>query len=73
MLFPHRNISKYIGTSPDGKTQEQIDHILIDRRWYSKILDVRYFRGADCETDHYLVVAKSNQQHRSLMWRDLII
>jgi hypothetical protein len=31
---------------------------LIDRRWHSSILDARYFRGADCDIDHYLVVAK---------------
>jgi hypothetical protein len=36
----------------------QIDHVLIDKRRHSNILDVRYFRGADCDTDHYLVVAK---------------
>jgi hypothetical protein len=27
---------------------------LVDKRWQSSILDVRSFRGADCETDHYL-------------------
>jgi len=31
---------------------------LIDRRWHSSILGVRSFRRADCDTDHYLVVAK---------------
>jgi hypothetical protein len=29
---------------------------LIDRRQHSTILDVRSFRVADCDTDHYLVV-----------------
>jgi endonuclease/exonuclease/phosphatase family metal-dependent hydrolase len=56
-MFSHRNIHKYTCTSPHGKTH-QIDHVLIDRRWHSSILDVRSFRGADCDTDHYLVVAK---------------
>jgi hypothetical protein len=36
----------------------QIDHILVDRRGNSNILDVWSIRGADCETDHSLVVAK---------------
>jgi hypothetical protein len=35
---------------------------LIDRRWQSSILDVRSFRGADCDTHHYLVVAKVRER-----------
>jgi len=61
-MFPHRNIHKYTRTSPDGKTHNQIDQVLIDRRWHSSVLDVRSFRGADFDTDHYLVIAKVRER-----------
>jgi hypothetical protein len=56
-MFTHLNINKFAWTSTDGRTHNQIDHILIDWRRQSSILDVRSFRAADSDTDHYLVVA----------------
>jgi hypothetical protein len=61
-MFPHRSIHKYTWTSPDGKTHNWIDHVLIDRRWHSGILDVISFREADCDSDYYLVVAKVRER-----------
>jgi hypothetical protein len=57
-MFPHRNNHKYIWTSSDGKTHNQILHILVERRRHSSVLDVRSFRAADCDTVHSLVVVK---------------
>jgi hypothetical protein len=60
--LPHYNIHKYAWTSPNGVTHNQINHVLIDKRWHSIILDVQSFRGADCDTDHYLIVAKLRER-----------
>jgi len=59
--FHHRSIHKNPWTSPDGKTDKHIDHILIDRRWHSNILDVRSFRVPDCNSNQSLVVASVSE------------
>jgi hypothetical protein len=48
----------YTWTFSDGKTHNQIDQILLDGRWHSNIFDVQSYKGADCDTDHHLVVPK---------------
>jgi hypothetical protein len=61
-MLEHRNIFKYTSTSPDEKTHNQTDHVLIERRWHSSIPNVRSCRGTDCDTDHYLVAAKVREK-----------
>ena len=34
----------------------------MDRRWYSIIFDVRSFRRANCDIDHYIVVAEVRER-----------
>ncbi|GFR72233.1 craniofacial development protein 2 [Elysia marginata] len=41
--------------SPDGKTENQIDHFGISKKFRRFLEDVRVMRGADTGTDHYLV------------------
>jgi hypothetical protein len=57
-IFQHRNIHKYTWTSPGGKTQNQIDHFIINRKWRKSLQDVRTKRGADVGSDHQLVVGR---------------
>jgi hypothetical protein len=60
--FLYRNIQMCTWISPDGQTHNQNDYVFIDRRWHWNVLDVRSFREANCETDHYLVVAKVRER-----------
>jgi hypothetical protein len=62
MMFQHQSIQKYNWPSCNRKIDNQIDHVLTDKRWCSSILDVQSFRGADSDTDHYLVVAKVRER-----------
>jgi hypothetical protein len=46
----------------DGKTHKQTDHILVGRRWHSSKLDIRFSSGAECNTEHYLVVTNVRER-----------
>ena len=44
--------------SPDGKYLNKIDYILCSQRWRSSIESAKIRPGADCGSDHELVIAK---------------
>ena len=48
----------YTWTSPDGQHQNQIDYILCSRRWRSSIQSAKARLGADCSSDHELLITK---------------
>ena len=48
----------YTWTSPDGQHQNQTDYILCSQRWRSAIQLAKTRPGADCGSDHELLIAK---------------
>ena len=57
-LFPQHKRGLYTWTSPGGQYQNQIDYILCSQRWRSSIQSANTRPGADCGSDHELVIAK---------------
>ena len=57
-LFQLHKRRLYTWTSPDGQYWSQIDYILCSQRWRSSILSAKIRPGADCGSDHELLVAK---------------
>ena len=45
-------------TSPDGQQRNQTDYILCSQRWRSSIQSAKTRLGADCGSDHELLIAK---------------
>ena len=57
-LFQQHNRRLYTWTSPDGQYRNQIDYILFSQRWTSSIESAQTRPGADCGSDHELLIAK---------------
>ena len=57
-LFQQHRKSLYTWTSPDGQHQNQIDYILCSQRWRSCIQSAKTRLGADCGSDHELLIAE---------------
>ena len=57
-LFQHHQRRLYIWTSPDGQHRNQTDYILCSQRWRRSIQSAKTRPGADCGSDHELLIAK---------------
>ena len=57
-LFQQHNRRLYTWTSPDGQYQNEIDFILCSQRWRSSIQLTKTRPGADCGSQHELLIAK---------------
>ena len=57
-LFQQHKRRLYTWMSPHGQHQNQIDYILCSQRWRSSIQSAKTRPGADCGSDHKLLIAK---------------
>ena len=57
-LFQQHKRRLYPWTSPDVHHQNQIDYILCSQRWRSSIQSTKTRLGADCGSNHELLIAK---------------
>ena len=57
-LFQQHKRRPYTWTSLDDQHQNQIDYILCSQRWRSSIQSAKTRLGADCGSDHELLIAK---------------
>ena len=57
-LFKQHKRRLYTWTSPGGQHRNQIDDILCSQRWRSSIQSRKTRLGADCGSDHELLIAK---------------
>ena len=57
-LFQKNKRRLYLWTSPDCQFRNQMDYILCSQRWRSSIQSATRRPGADCGSDHELLIAK---------------
>ena len=57
-LFQQQKKTFYTWTTPGGQHQNQIDYILCSQRWRSSTKEAQTKPGADCVSDHELLIAK---------------
>ena len=57
-FFPQHRRRLYTWTSSDGQYRNQIDSILCSQRWRGSIQSAKTRLGADCGSDHELLIAK---------------
>ena len=65
-LFQQHKRRLYRQTLPDGQHWNQTDYILCSQRWRSSIQSAKTRPGADCGSDHELLIAKFRFKYKKV-------
>ena len=65
-LFQQHKRRLYTWTSPDGQYRNHFDYILCSQRWRSSIQSAKTRPGADCGSEHELLIAKFRLQLKNV-------
>ena len=60
--YPRKDIHKGTWKIPGTNDSNQIDHILVSKRWATDIENVRTYRGANSYSEHFSVGARLKQR-----------
>ena len=60
--YPRKDIHKGTWKTPGTNDTNQIDRILVSKRWATDIENSRTYRGANSDSDHFLVGARLKQK-----------
>ena len=69
-LFQHHKRRLYKWTSADGQHQNQIDYIICSQRWRSSVQSAKIIPGADCGSDHELLIGKFRLKLKKVYWEN---
>ena len=56
--FEHHRKRFWTWLSTDDETKNQIDYILVDKRFRNGMINIKTLPGADCNSDHNLLMSK---------------
>ena len=57
-MFRHHSCHLYTRVSPESRTRNQINYIIMNQKWRGCVKNVKTRPSADCSSDHQLLVAK---------------